>query len=160
MKKIIAFMVTASILFYSPAAFSEEEAIPVTPPPPPLTLNLDLRVKPLQLGETAPFDGVLLTTDAMTKMQYDHILELSLVGSRYEFNRLSLQLRFEAEKSLRLSERTLYETTLFSRLERIQALETLAVSKRPDWVLPVSVLGSFVAGAAITVGITYAVNQP
>jgi len=157
MNKLFAMITAVGILFSTTPTFAED-----TPPAPPapLTLNLDLRVTPLALGQAAPFEGVLLTPDAMTKMQYDHALELSLLRARLGFDMQSVQLRFDAEQSLRQSERELYETMLTSRLERIQHLEEIAIAKRPDWVLPVAILGSFVVGAAVTVGITYAVNQP
>ena len=149
-------MVATSILFSSTPAFSEE----TTPTPPaPLTLNLDLRVAPLTLGQAAPFNGVLFSKDAVTKMEYDHSLEISLLKSTHSFEMRGLQLRFDAEQSLRQTEKQMYETILTSRLERIQSLEELAISKRPDWVLPVAIVSSFVVGAAITVGVTYAVNQ-
>ena len=155
MKKMFTFIMALSFLSYSTPAFSEEP-----PPPAPLTLNLDLRVTPLVLGQSAPFPGILLTTDAMTKMQYDHSFEISLLKNTHNYNVRSLQLRFDAEHSLRQTEKELYETLLVSRLERIQKLEELAITKRPDWVMPVAILSSFVVGAAVTVGITYAVNQP
>ena len=160
MKRLIATIVATSLLLSSSPAFCEDVTPPAPTPPAPLTLNLDLRVAPLTLGQEAPFSGVLLTTDAMTKMQYDHSLELSLLKSQHDFSLQTLQLQFDAEQSLRQTERSLHETILSSRLERIQNLEELAIAKRPDWVLPVAILGSFVVGAAVTVGITYAVNQP
>ena len=156
MKRIVSLMVATSILFSTTPAFAEE----VTPTPPaPLTLNLDFRVTPLTLGQSAPFEGVLFTKDAVTKMQYDHSLELSLLKNTHSFELRGLQLRFDAEQSLRQTEQEMYETILTSRLERIQKLEEMALSKRADWVMPVAIVSSFLVGAAITVGVTYAVNQ-
>lgn len=156
MNKLISLMVVFSLLITStPSALAEE------PPtvPPPLSLNLDLRVTSLAQGSKAPYSGILFTTDAITKMQYDHSLELSLLKNTHVFDLKGLELRLEAEKSLRASEKKMYETILDSRLNRIHKLEDMILTERPDWVLPVAILTSFLVGAGITVGITYAVNQ-
>ena len=56
-------------------------------------------------------------------------------------------------------ERELHEEIFNSQLKRIESLEEIAMKRKPDWVLPVAVLASFLVGAGVTVGITYAVNQ-
>ena len=156
MNKLISLMVAFSLLVTSTSAHAEDQAPTV---PPPLSLNLDLRVTSLTLGDKAPYNGILFTTDAITKMQYDHSLELSLLKNTHVFDLKKFELRLEAEKSLRASEKKMYETILDSRLNRIHKLEDIILSERPDWVLPVAILSSFLVGAGITVGITYAVNQ-
>jgi len=158
MRKLIA-MMTAASLFVSTVAMADDPAATLPQPPAGLSLNLDLRVMDLNAGETAPFSGILLTTDAMTKIQYDHTLSLSLAENNYRFSLLRVQLQLETEQTLRLSERTMHEEIFGAQLRRIESLEEIAISKRPDWVLPVAILTSFVVGAGVTVGITYAVNQ-
>ena len=159
MRKLIV-MFAATLLFISQPA-SADDATEVTLPSPPegLSLSLDLRVTDLDEGAAAPFAGILLTGDAMTKIRYDHALSLSLAESNFNFSLQRVQLQLDAEQALRLSERTMHEEIFQSQLRRIESLEEIAINKRPDWVLPVAILTSFVVGAGVTVGITYAVNQ-
>jgi len=161
MRRIIAALTALSFFLYSTAAFADDPVtLPTPQPPPELSLNLDLRVTELEEGAVAPFAGVLLTTDAMTKVQYDHTLRLSLLENSHSFALRKLQLQFDAESTLRLSEREMHQEIFNSQLKRIEGLEEIAMKKRPDWVLPVAILTSFVVAAGVTVGITYAVNQP
>ena len=160
MKRLITLMTALSFFLYSPPVHADGTAeVPVPDMPPELSLNLDLRVTELVEGGIAPFSGILLTTDAMTKIQYDHALEMALLGNRHEFATQRIQLRLDTETALRLSERQMHEEIFQSQLRRIESLEEIAIKKRPDWVLPVAILTSFVVGAGVTVGITYAVNQ-
>tara|TARA_R100000152_G_scaffold17187_1_gene8722 strand:- start:30 stop:506 length:477 start_codon:yes stop_codon:yes gene_type:complete len=158
MKKIIA-MMTAASFFFSTVAVADEPEVVLPETPAGLSLNLDLRVTDLSEGAVAPFSGILLTGDAMTKIQYDHALRLAIAESNFNFSLQRVQLQLGAEQALRLSERTMHEEIFQSQLRRIESLEEIAINKRPDWVLPVAILTSFVVGASVTVGITYAVNQ-
>ncbi len=154
MKTLIATFLVAS-LFAAPSASAED----TVPPAPLLSANLDLRITGLEKGKPAPFTGILLTPDSMAKIEYDSKLELSLVKNKHMFESRRLQLKLETQEVLRLSERKMYEEIFVSQLNRIEALEQIAIDKRPDWVLPVAILTSFIIGTGVTVGITYAVNQ-
>jgi len=157
MKKLIA-VILATSLFANPlVALADESESPT--PPSQLPLNLDLRITDLAEGATAPFSGILMTGDSLAKIEYDNNLKLSLLASEHSFTLRRLQLQLDAESALRLSERTMHEEIFSSQLRRIESLEEIAINKRPDWVLPVAILGSFLVGAGVTVGITYAVNQ-
>ncbi len=121
-KKVIA-MVTVASLFLSSAAIADDAEVTLPTPPAGLSLNLDLRVTDLEVGVIAPFSGILLTSDAMTKIRYDHALNLSLAESSYNFSLQRVQLQLDAEQSLRLSERTMYEEIFQSQLRRVESLE-------------------------------------
>jgi len=162
MNRFIAIFAAGS-LFFSSTVAAAGATPPTTPsptPPPELSLNLDLRITGLEEGAVAPFSGILITPDSMTKMEYDHALRLSLLQAEHKFSLEGIQLRLNTAESLRQSEKEMYETILDSRLIRIQELEKIATSRRPDWVMPVAILGAFLVGAGVTVGVTYAVNQP
>lgn len=149
MKNIVA-TALALCLAVNPLAAHADDSTPVVP---------DLRITGLTKGERAPFTGVLLTPDSLSKIENDAKLEISLLKTQHEFALQRLQLKLDAETALRISEKKLHDDIFQSQLRRIESLEEIAINKRPDWVLPVAILTSFVVGAGVTVGITYAVNQ-
>jgi len=151
MKKIISSLLCFSLMANPLVAIAEEPAVE--------GVTLDLRITELALGEKAPFAGILLTPDSLTKIENDNKLKILFLENQHSFDLQRLQLRLDAETALRSSERQLHEDIFQSQLKRIESLEELAINKRPDWVLPVAILTSFVVGAGVTVGITYAVNQ-
>ena len=148
MKNIIAILLSVGLIISPTMAHAEEEN--VVP---------DLRITELAQGDRAPFAGILLTPDSLTKIENDTKLKISLLENNHKFDLQKLQLQIDAEKTLRLSERQMHEQIFQSQIRRIESLEEIAINKRPDWVLPVAILTSFVVGAGVTVGITYAVNQ-
>lgn len=150
MKNIIATVMALCMLIHPVTAYAEETEAPVVP---------DLRITGLTKGDRAPFTGVLLTPDALSKIENDAKLEISLLKTQHDFSIQRLQLKLDAEQALRLSEKKLHDDIFQSQLRRIESLEEIAINKRPDWVLPVAILTSFLVGAGVTVGITYAVNQ-
>ncbi len=151
MKKIISSLLCFSLMANPLVAIAEEPAVE--------GVTLDLRITELALGEKAPFAGILLTPDSLTKIENDNKLKILFLENQHSFDLQRLQLRLDAETALRSSERQLHEDIFQSQLKRIESLEELAINKRPDWVLPVAILTSFVVGAGVTVSITYAVNQ-
>tara|TARA_E500000305_G_scaffold110746_2_gene119763 strand:+ start:385 stop:840 length:456 start_codon:yes stop_codon:yes gene_type:complete len=151
MNKIIASLLCFSLMTNPLVAIADEPAVE--------GITLDLRITELALGEKAPFAGILLTPDSLTKIENDNKLKILFLENQHSFDLQRLRLRLDAETALRSSERQLHEDIFQSQLKRIESLEELAINKRPDWVLPVAILTSFVVGAGVTVGITYAVNQ-
>jgi len=148
MKNIIVMLLSVGLIINPTIAHADEEN--VVP---------DLRITELAQGERAPFAGILLTPDSLTKIENDAKLKISLLENTHKFDLQKLQLQIDSEKALRLSERHMHEEIFQSQIRRIESLEQIAINKRPDWVLPVAILASFVVGAGVTVGITYAVNQ-
>lgn len=148
MKNIIAVLLSVGLIISPTIAHAEEEsAVP------------DLRITELAQGQRAPFAGILLTPDSLTKIENDAKLKISLLENNHRFDLQKLQLQIDAEKALRLSQQQMHEEIFQSQIRRIESLEQIAINKKPDWVLPVAILTSFVVGAGVTVGITYAVNQ-
>ena len=148
MKNIIVMLLSVGLIISPTIAHADEEN--VVP---------DLRITELAQGDRAPFAGILLTPDSLTKIENDAKLKISLLENTHKFDLQKLQLQIDSEKALRLSERQMHEEIFQSQIRRIESLEQIAINKRPDWVLPVAILTSFVVGAGVTVGITYAVNQ-
>ena len=148
LNSIVAGIVSCGLIFPAPVFAEEENATPSVP--------LDLRVASLSQGTPAPFAGILLTPDAMIKIQFDHQLEVDLLRNDLQYRLNISESELESQRRLWQIERDLYTTQLSSRDNHIQNLEDVIVKRRdltPLWV----VLG-FVGGAATTIGITYAVS--
>jgi hypothetical protein len=146
---IVAAMISFSLIIpaplYAQDSDAEEESIP-----------LDLRISPITQGTAAPFSGLLLTTDAMVKIRFDHQLEIDLLRNDLQYQLNISQSELDTQRRLWEVERGLYTTQLDSRDLHIKNLEDVLIKRRdltPLWV----VLG-FVGGAATTIGITYAVS--
>lgn len=119
----------------------------------------DLRISKLKKGQQAPYSGILLTPDSLSKIESDNELAIDLLKNEHKYEIMRLELQLETKETLRISEKKLHEEIFSSQVRRIESLEQIAINKRPEWVLPVAILSSFLVGAGITVGITYAVNQ-
>ena len=146
MKKIITTVLSVCLLAH-PALVQAQDT------------NPDLSITKVAKGEKAPFAGILLTPDSLFKIESDYELKIDLLKSEHKFDLERLKLHLDTAESLRGSEKKMYEEIFSSQLRRIETLEQISMNKRPSWVLPVAILSSFVVGAGITVGITYAVNQ-
>lgn len=122
-------------------------------------IELDLRLTYLESGTRAPFSGVLMTSDSLNKIRFDHILELRLLENDSELIRRTLELELEMAQDQAASQILSLTQRLENRDNYITRLEDTALDRRPSWVLPVAILGGFIIGASTAVAITYAVNQ-
>ena len=121
-----------------------------------MNFRLDLRIEVLDLGMEAPFSGILLTTDSLTKMQLAHKEELALLRSERDYMEQKFNLKLDALLSSWQNEKTLYAAELNAKRNYIEQLEekTLETS---DWT-PVYIVSSFIVGAITTIAITYALK--
>lgn len=121
-----------------------------------MDFRLDLRIEALDLGMAAPFSGILLTTDSLTKIQLDHKEELAMLRNERDYMEQKFNLEFQSMMALWQNEKTLYTTELSIKRDYIEVLEerTLETS---DWT-PVYIVSSFVVGAVTTIAITYALT--
>ena len=107
-------------------------------------------------GEVAPFAGVLLTTDSLTKMQleFEKKIEEMEIKARYNEERYQLHLGTLGEK--------LQQESLFRRNEielrdsYIQDLEEKYLEK--DNLSPWWMIGSFAMGCLTTIAIAYSLQ--
>ena len=121
-----------------------------------MDFRLDLRILVLDLGMTAPFSGILLTSDSLTKIQLDHKEELALLKNERDYMEQKFNLEMQAILASWQNEKTLYAAELSAKRNYIEELEekTLETS---DWT-PVYIVSSFVVGAITTIAITYALK--
>lgn len=122
-------------------------------------IELDLRLTYLESGTRAPFSGILMTSDSLNKIRFDHTLELRLLENDTELVRRTLELELEMTREQNASQILSLTERLENRDNYITRLEDTALDRRPSWVVPVAILGGFLIGAATAVAITYAVNQ-
>ena len=119
-------------------------------------LDLDLRITVLEKGDTAPFSGLLLTSDSINKMKFDHDLELRLKENELYFLEQKFQFESSTKDQLWSSEREMLTERLKLKEEYIEKLQETALG-RSDWT-PVYILGGFLIGCLTTVGIAYAIE--
>jgi len=113
----------------------------------------------IEKGEVAPWSGRLFNDAAVAKF---------IVSDKYKIEQCNIQIEYEVSKSkanldleyakkiieLETENKILADKVLL-RDDRIKGLESLKTPPDPFWY----VTGGFLVGSAITIGITYAVNQ-
>ena len=113
----------------------------------------------LKKGEPAPWDGRLFNDEAVAKfiIEDKFKIEQCEISTSYELQKQSARLSLEHQKDLVNLETQvkILEEKVNLREERIKGLEKL--KKPPNGFLWAT--AGFIAGAGITVGITYSVNQ-
>ena len=113
----------------------------------------------LKEGEVAPWDGRLFNDAAVAKFVIEDKFKVEQceIQTTYELNNLraDLDLKHTKEKIKLETQIAILQQKVELRDQRIQGLEKL---KTPPNAFLWSAVG-FIAGAGVTVGITYAVNQ-
>ena len=113
----------------------------------------------LKKGEVAPWDGRLFNDAAVAKfiVEDKYKIEQCNIITSYELNKQAANLNLEHQKIIidHETQIKILEEKVKLRDDRIKSLEKL---KKPPNAFLWSV-GGFVIGSAVTVGITYAVNQ-
>ena len=108
-------------------------------------------------GDPAPFTGKLLTHDALATIIATHENELLTadLDKEYELQKLSdqLNLKYDLYAITCQANEDMYTKMIENRDEE------LSIQARKDWIQRAAFLGGFALGSAITVGITYSVNQ-
>jgi len=117
----------------------------------------DLDYANVDKGEPAPFTGKLLTHDALAEIIATHENELlnADLEREYQIQKLSDELNLKYN---------LYEITCQANEEMYKKMldnrdEELAIQARKDWIQRAAFIGGFALGSAVTIGITYSVNQ-
>lgn len=160
-------LLLAMIMLYTPMVYAEAEnmedlAEELVDEPDThndaldMDFRLDLRITVLDLGMSAPFSGILLTTDSLTKMQLKHKEDLALLQNERDYMEQKFNLEMQAVLASWQNEKNLYAAELSAKRNYIEQLEekTLETS---DWT-PVYIVGSFVVGAVTSIAITYALT--
>ena len=152
LNRALSLLVSLSIILTPFVAHSQDTA--ANPGVP--EVSLDLRIITLEKGETAPFKGILLTTDSLTKMQLDfekRVREMEIQAKysedRYQLQISSLGLRLEQESLFRRNEVELRDAYITDLEEKYLEKDNLS----PWWMI-----GSFAIGCLTTIAIAYSLQ--
>jgi len=132
---------------------------------PTAAYGQDYRV--FEQGEEAPEKGFFFSEDSfanlLAKIQADKETALSLqeteLGFKHHLETLDLKEQVELT-TLRLDIQVERSNEILAiKQEHLERLEELALKRRPDWVVPVAVIGTALATAGLSVGVAYAVSD-
>ena len=122
-------------------------------------LQAEEKYTELKQGEPAPYAGVLLTKEAIAKIYADQesdIAKLKLDHTiEIEEIKLSNKLKYDLLDSKYKLNENMYKEMISSRDNAIKSLPVYTQGYKADW----SMIGGFVLGSVITVGIVYSVNK-
>lgn len=113
----------------------------------------------LKQGEPAPYAGVLLTKEAIAKIYADQTSEIAKLKIEHEYQLNTLKLSEKTKYDL-LDKRykldvEMYQAMIKNRDNAIKNLPAYSQGYKADW----SMIGGFVLGSLITVGIVYSVDK-
>ena len=122
-------------------------------------LHAEEKYTELKQGEPAPYAGILLTKEAVAKIYADQesaIAKLKLDHSvELEKAMLSNKVKYELlDARYKLNEK-MYKEMISNRDNAIKSLPVYSQSYKADW----SMIGGFVLGSVITVGIVYSIDK-
>lgn len=117
----------------------------------------DLNYANVDKGEPAPFTGKLLTHDALAEIIATHENELlnADLEREYQIQKLAdeLNLKYDLYAITCQANEDMYKKMLDNRDEELK------IQARKDWIQRAAFIGGFALGSAVTIGITYSVNQ-
>ena len=122
-------------------------------------LQAEEKYTELKQGEPAPYAGVLLTKEAISKIYTDHKTELALLEEKHNYERNIDNLTAKAQYDLLDRKYKLdiemYQAMIQNRDNAIKSLPVYSQGYKADW----SMIGGFILGSVITVGIVYSVDK-
>lgn len=122
-------------------------------------LHAEEKYTELKQGEPAPYAGILLTKDAIAKIYTDQESEILKLKIEHEYQISALKLSKKTKYDL-LDKRykldiDMYQAMIKNRDNAIKNLPVYSQSYKADW----SMIGGFVLGSVITVGIVYSIDK-
>ena len=108
-------------------------------------------------GQSVPFDGVLMTNDALVQMiatQESEVKTCELnAQTEISLQRNDLNLKYDLYEARCEAEKKMYEELLVIRDEQLKK------DKVKDFIQRTAFFGGFALGSAVTVGIVYSLNN-
>ena len=122
-------------------------------------LQAEEKYTELKQGEPAPYAGILLTKEAIAKIYADHKSEIATLKTEHEYQINTLKLSEKSKYDL-LDARykldiKMYQSMIENRDNAIKKLPVYSQGFKADW----SMIGGFVLGSVITVGIVYSIDK-
>ena len=113
----------------------------------------------LKQGEPAPYAGILLTKEAVAKIHSDQESKIAKLKIEHEYQLNTVKLTEKTKYDL-LDKRykldvEMYQVMIENRDNAIKKLPAYSQGYKADW----SMVGGFILGSVITVGIVYSVDK-
>jgi hypothetical protein len=122
-------------------------------------LQAEEKYTELKQGEPAPYAGILLTKEAIAKIYADQELAIKKLNAEHEYQlnsaKLSAKTKYDLLDSRYKLDIEMYKSMLENRNDAIKKLPVYSQGYKSDW----SMIGGFVLGSVITVGIVYSVDK-
>ena len=122
-------------------------------------LQAEEKYTELKQGEPAPYAGILLTKEAIAKIYADQEAEIAKLKSEHEYQvnnvKLSSNTKYDLLDMRYKLDIKMYQAMIENRDNTIKELPAYTHSYKADW----SMIGGFILGSAITVGIVYSVDK-
>lgn len=122
-------------------------------------LQAEEKYTELKQGEPAPYAGILLTKEAVAKIYADQESEIAKLKIEHEYQLNTLKLSEKTKYDL-LDNRykldvKMYQAMIENRDSAIKKLPVYNQGYKSDW----SMIGGFILGSVITVGIVYSIDK-
>tara|TARA_Y100000389_G_C17351364_1_gene458626 strand:+ start:658 stop:1065 length:408 start_codon:yes stop_codon:yes gene_type:complete len=122
-------------------------------------LQAEEKYTELKQGEPAPYAGILLTRESIAKIYADQESEIAKLKIDHEYqlntNKLTAKTKYDLLDTRYKLDIDMYQVMISNRDNTIQNMPLYDKSYKSDW----SMIGGFVLGSVITVGIVYSVDQ-
>ena len=122
-------------------------------------LQAEEKYTELKQGEPAPYTGILLTRESIAKIYADQESKIAKLKIDHEYqlntNKLSLKTKYDLLDTRYKLDIEMYQAMVQNRDNVIKKLPVYSQSYKADW----SMIGGFVLGSVITVGIVYSVDK-
>ncbi len=122
-------------------------------------LQAEEKYTELKQGEPAPYAGILLTKEAIAKIyadqeaairklkvEHEHVLSTIKLSAKTKYDLLDVRYKLDVE---------MYQEMIQNRDDAIKKLPVYSQGYKADW----SMIGGFVLGSVITVGIVHSLNN-
>ena len=144
MKKVLVTVLSLGLVFLPGVALAQDG---------------DFLITSVEKGEPAPFTGILLTQESLSKIEAENALNLKICKNDCKLRLDEQRLLLERDISLLQSEIGGLNSIMLVKNKRIDELEEIIEDSNNSWTVPIIAVASFVLGVSITVGVTYAVNK-
>ena len=122
-------------------------------------LQAEEKYTELKQGEPAPYAGILLTKEAIAKIYADQESEISKLKIEHEYQlntvKLSSNTKYDLLDTRYKLDVEMYQAMIENRDNAIKKLPVYSAGYKSDW----SMIGGFIMGSVITVGIVYSLNN-
>ena len=122
-------------------------------------LQAEEKYTELKQGDPAPYAGILLTKESIAKIYADQESEIAKLKIDHEYqlntSKLSAKTKYDLLDIRYKLDIEMYQVMISNRDNAIKKLPVYTQNHKADW----SMIGGFVLGSIVTVGIVYSVDK-